>query len=366
MRIGFDCAKLVKGTGKSIGIYNITKSVVTGLAKQISKEHELIVIGNEYNRSDFDVEGITFVCADVNVNSKKALLMWELIGVNRYIRKLKLDEIVFPRGFNSMFCPVQDVIIVHDLIPFFYNERFPGVLNRLENMYIMMRLKSSIRTAKKIITISEYSKQDIIKRVPKVKDKIDVILHGFDVRNTGELDETKPEHDYFIGIASNLPHKNAVGIINAYKQYYRMTDTPLDLVLAGVKSMEALKVDIEPEIMEHISCKKYLDDKEYYSLFKKAKGLVFLSLIEGFGLPPLEAMELGVPVICSDRTSLPEVVKEAGILVDPENYPMVAKAMCKVATDEKLSAELVAKGFENLKDFHWEDRIKEYAEVLCR
>ena len=370
MRIGFDCAKLVKGTSKSIGIYNITKSVVTRLAKQLPKEHELVVIGNENNRDDFDVEGVEFHPVELDINSTKAILLWETVRVNSYIKKLKLDEIVFPRGFTSLFCPVKDVIIVHDLIPFYYDKHFPGVLNRVQNAYVMMRMKSSIRTADKIITISEYSKKDILRIVPKAEKKTHVILHGYEPHNR-EIEELSdiPEN-YFYGITSKLPHKNAVGLVKAYSEYYKMTDKPYDLEIAGLPDLSAVeeKLDIAltDEVKKHIHCNKFMDDKRFYSLFAHSKGLIFLSLIEGFGLPPLEAMELGVPVICSNATSLPEVVRDAGIMVDPENAQKIAVQMKRLTEQGQLSKELVSKGYANLKNFNWEERVEEYIKVLTK
>lgn len=368
MRIGFDCAKLVKGTSKSIGIYNITKSVVTRLAKQLPGEHELVVIGNENNREDFDVEGVEFHAVDLDINSTKAILLWETVKVNSYIRKLKLDEIVFPRGFTSLFCPVKDVIIVHDLIPFYYNKHFPGVLNRVQNAYVMLRMKSSIRTADKIITISEYSKQDILRIVPKVEKKTYVILHGFEPHNR-EIEELPdvPEN-YFYGITSKLPHKNAAGLVKAYAEYCKMTDKPYDLEIAGLPDLTMLEdnydIVLSDEVKKHIHCNKFMDDKRFYSLFAHSKGLIFLSLIEGFGLPPLEAMELGIPVICSDATSLPEVVRDAGIMVNPEKTKEAAVQMKKLTEQPQLAQMLISKGYDNLKNFNWEERIEQYIKVL--
>lgn len=368
MRIGFDCAKLVKGTSKSIGIYNITKSVVVRLARQLPGEHQLVVIGNDSNREDFAVDGVEFHSVDLNIESTKALLLWETVKVNSYIKKLKLDEIVFPRGFTSLFCPVKDVIIIHDLIPFYYDKHFPGVLNRVQNAYVMMRMKSSIKSADKIITISEYSKNDILKIVPKTEKKVSVILHGYEPHNGGlEKIKNVPEN-YFYGITSGLPHKNAVGLIKAYMLYHEMTDEPYDLVIAGISELSAVEDKLGEPIPEAIKkcihCNKFMDDKKFYSLFAHAKGFVFLSLIEGFGLPPLEAMELGVPVVCSNAASLPEVVKDAGLLVNPEDAREAAEAMKHITENPELARELIRKGYDNLKNFNWEERVERYIEVL--
>lgn len=368
MRIGFDCAKLVKGTSKSIGIYNTARSVVVRLAKQLPKEHQLVVIGNGSNREDFAAEGVEFHAVDLDINSTKAILLWETLRVNSYIRKLKLDEIVFPRGFTSLFCPVRDVVIVHDLIPFYYDKHYPGVLNRLQNAYVMLRMKSSIRTADKIITISDYSRKDILGIVPRAEKKVHVILHGYETHNRDIEKLSDAPEKYFFGITSGLPHKNAVGLLKAYARYCELTTEPYELVVAGLSDLSIAEqkpeFSIPESVKKRIHCNKFMDDKRFYSLFAHSRGLVFLSLIEGFGLPPLEAMELGVPVICSNAASLPEVVNGAGIMVDPENTDMAAEAMKRISEEPELSEELIFKGYENLKNFSWEERIEEYIKVL--
>lgn len=363
MRIGFDCAKLAKGTGKSIGIYNAAKSVISNMVGKLPEGYEMVVFGNEINRCDFDINGVEFVVTDINIESKKDVIVWELFRVNRYIRKYKIDEIVFPRGFTSWNCPVPDVILVHDLIPFFYHKHYPKTLGRLSNAYIMLRLKQSIRSAKKIITISEYSKKEIVEMVPKSESKITVILHGFD-RRKNNYEIAPANEDYIIAVASMLPHKNAKGIVKAYEEYFSRTEYPARLVLTGVSSLAEAGISVDGAVESRIECKTYMEDREYYALFKNAKVLLFLSLIEGFGLPPLEAMELGVPVICSNRTSLPEVVKDAGILVDPDDTSAVADALEKMLYDQKFREDMIFNGYVNLSSFLWEDKIQQYIKVL--
>lgn len=363
MRIGFDCVKLVKGKGKSIGIYNVARSVVTNMAGKLPQDCQIVVFGNEKNRADFDIEGVEFIPVSLDVDSKKALVMWELFGINKIIKQYKIDRIVFPRGYTSLFCPAQDTIIVHDLIPFFYNKEFPGYFGKLENAYIMFRLKQSIRLAHNVITISEYSKQDIIKKVPSSAGKITVIHHGFD-RRSKMYDVEPAKEDYIIGVTSALPHKNAKGLVKAYCRYHDISANPAKLVIAGLDSLEAAGIEVEEKYKSSIECKRFLEDKEYFSLFKNAKVLLFLPLIEGFGLPPLEAMELGVPVISSDRSSLPEVVGDAGILVDPDNTDAVAQALEKVMADVEYRKDLIFNGYINLNSFRWEDKIKQYIKVI--
>lgn len=363
MRIGFDCAKLAKGTGKSIGIYNVAKSVITNMVGKLPEGYEMVVFGNEINRCDFDIRGVEFIAVDINIEDKKDVIMWELFRVNRYIKKYKIDKIMFLRGFTSLHCPVPDVILIHDLIPFFYHKHYPRALGFASNAYIMFRLKQSIRKAKQIITISEYSKQEIVKLVPSAMQKTTVIHHGYDRRRRNYA-VVPAKDDYIIGIASMLPHKNAKGIVKAYEQYFAGVEYPARLVLTGVTSLQEAGISVDGAVASRIECKPYMEDREYYTLFKNAKVMLFLTLIEGFGLPPLEAMELGVPVICSNKTSLPEVVNDAGILVDPNNTNEIARQLERVMQDDKLREEMIFNGYVNLGSFLWEDKIQQYIKVL--
>ena len=364
MRIVIDCFKLVKGSGKSIGIYNLTRNLVSHLAESPQKDVELVVLGNAYNKADFALKEVQFVEVKKNPQNKIICILWELFGVVGYAKKYKADRLLFPRGFRPLFYRGKDTIIVHDLIPFYYQENYPGVLNRWENLYITNRLKASIRHADRVITISEYSKKDIIERVPWAEDKICVIYNG--LNKLPELPAEKKEAEgYFIAVTSELPHKNAKGIVDAYSKYCAMVDHPMKLRIIGIGNLD--KYEVTQQIAQNITCIKYLDsDLEFYQMIKQSRGFLFLSLIEGFGFPPLEAMELGVPVLCSDRTSLGEVAGDAALLVDPEDDLAVARNMVRLEREENVREELIKSGYENCKRFDWTSRRNEYMKELTQ
>ena len=170
MRLVIDCFKLVKGTGKSIGIYNVAVSLISNLVQekkrtsdQRIKNTEIIVLGNDLNSSDFALDGVEFVSiTNYSPMNKAHVVLWELFHVSKVCKELKADRVLFPRGYCALTHPVFDIVLIHDLIPFYYHENYPGVFNRLENAYIMNRLKASAKGSKKIITISEASKKDIL------------------------------------------------------------------------------------------------------------------------------------------------------------------------------------------------------------
>ena len=372
VRVVIDCFKQVKGAGKSIGIYNVALSLVRNLSIEKVKtddlgikDCEIVILGNRYNQEDFDIPNIQFVeITNYDPLNKIQCILWELFGVSKVCKKLHADRMLFPRGYCALTHPVKDIVLIHDLIPFYYDEHFPGAFNKLENAYIMSRLKQSARSAKKIITISEASKADILKYCGVNEDKITVINNACNAVNyvvTKDMSITP----YICAITSGLPHKNAAGILKSYEEYRKLANSPIDLHVIGID--ENYKSDISEETRAHIHFHKFIkDNNDMYKLISNAKIFLFLSLIEGFGLPLIEAMQLEVPVICSNTSSLPEVVGDAAILVDPEDFSAVGKAIFNLQEDEEERQELVDKGKENVKRFSWDGRAKLYWSAILK
>lgn len=382
MNLVIDCFKLVKGAGKSIGIYNLAKSITAHMGEKLhqEQEHSIIVFGNAYNREDFDVPGVTFVEMKGNPLNKIYCILWELFIVVWYAGKYQADRILFPRGFAPFISMqragkrkgrkrIRDTIIIHDLIPFYYDKHYPGVFNKLENAYIMNRLKASIKGADRIITISEYSKEDILNKVPGCEEKITVINNGLNdvsFENKSNASADRVGADYIVAMTSGLPHKNAGGVLKAYEAYYHLAQKPLNLVVIGIADT-SFYGEMDAKAASHVTCYKFFAKfDEMCRVTSGAKAYLFLSYAEGFGFPPLEAMQLGIPVVCSNRTSLEEVVADAGILVEPDDLEAVAEALRRVTTEENLRKELIRKGYENIKRFSWESRTDLYWKELFR
>ncbi len=365
MRLVIDCFKLIKGTGKSIGIYNVALGIVRHLGERANEQHsddlKIIVLGNNLNKEDFDVPGVEFIeVTKYDPTNKIHFVMWELFYVSSYCKRLKADRVFFPRGYTAMTHPVDDIVLIHDLIPFYYNENFPDVFNKVENAYIMARLKQSARSAKKVVTISQASKKDIISYCGVKESKIVVINNSCEAI---EAKTEKPDKPYICAMTSTLPHKNAKGVVEAYKGYAESTDNPLDLVIIGLKDVD--DYEMSDETRRRITCHKFIkNNDEMYRIIGGSEMFLFLSLIEGFGLPPVEAMQLGVPVICSNTSSLPEVVDDAGILVDPRDYDGIAQTIKTLSEDKGRRNELVDKGFINIRRFSSEKMANAYWNVL--
>jgi glycosyltransferase involved in cell wall biosynthesis len=361
MRLVIDCFKLVKGAGKSIGIYNLALNLTRELARNNSGDMEIIILGNSYNKTDFSIEGTKFIEINKNPLNKLICIFWELFEVSLVAKKMEADKVLFPRGYASMLHLTKEYVIIHDMIPFYYHENYPDYFNKLENFYIMWRLKASARKADKVITISEASKKDIIKYSNTDEARIVVINNGYNAIEKIEYD--KPCEEYILAMTSDLPHKNAYGIIKSYEEYCKRVSSPVLLKVIGIESVDGYGVD--KNVAERIICIKYVDNNNVlHQLIHGAKLFLFLSLIEGFGFPPVEAMQLDTPVICSGISSLPEVVGNAAVLVNPNDYGEVADNIIKVLDESFDRKGLCEKGRINAQRFNWGDTVSEYRKTL--
>lgn len=365
-----DCFKQVKGTGKSIGIYNLALNLVVNLVEEQKntnnkkiKKSKIIVLGNKYNRSDFAIDGVEFVQVNYNPLNKLICILWELFIVSSVCKKLNADRVLFPRGFCALTHPVKDSIIIHDLIPFYYNKYYPEVFNKLENAYIMTRLKSSIKKCNQIITISEASKKDIL-NITKIDEKKIVVINNGCNALSYEIEKFN-EEKYIVAITSGLPHKNAEGVIKSYVEYYKRTVNPLPLTVIGIADVE--KYNLPVDVKKKITCFKFIkEDYELHKIIGNATVFYFLSLVEGFGFPPIEAMQLGVPVICSNLSSLPEVVGDAAEMVDPNDYETIGKALDDLINNKSKMETMIEKGYKNISRFSWENIAKLYWTALLQ
>lgn len=370
MVLVIDCFKLVRGAGKSIGIYNLALNLVRNLVKTKErtldskiKECQIVVLGNVYNQQEFAIPGVEFIRIRHNPLNKIRCVWWELFEVSVVAHKYKADKILHPRGYAPIFKFAQEYIVVHDMIPFYYSEHYKGYFNKLENFYIMWRLKASICNSNKVITISEASRKDILNRINVSPDKIVMIHNGYN--RIGDLLQSIKKKDYIIAVTSKLPHKNATGIIRAYEEYCKNTGDALDLYIIGIPDVD--EYHLEEKVRERIHCYKYIEsDVEMHRMIAEARIFLFLSIIEGFGFPPIEAMQLGTPVICSIFSSLPEVVGDAAILVAPDNPAQVAIAIIRLQNNQEKMDELVKKGYQNIERFSWNITAEKYANLVMK
>lgn len=322
MRIVFDAYELIPGQGKSIGIYNYAKNLLKALVQVIDDKTEIFVICNPANIADFTYEHDSVTSVVLGDTPGKFLRLIWIYGRAAWILKSLKAEVYFsPKGFmpkhlKLLSANVKTVVVIHDLIPLWYAEHYPGYFGHLEEFIVNSLMKSSVEHADSIVAISQATANDIKHRLGRTEN-IHVVHNGIPITVPAPRPFDKP---YIFAMASQLPHKNIEGILVAYAAYRKLESKPLPLVICGVSNSNQLGV---------ISVKG-LDDATLHAYYAYADLFVFLSLIEGFGFPPVEALAHGTAVICSDIPVLREVTKGYASYVPPTQAKVVGEKMVEL------------------------------------
>ena len=256
----------------------------------------------------------------------------------------------------------RSIVTIHDCIHLMFPEYLP---NRFAHAYAKASITLAARRAKRILTVSESSKRDILRFVDVPADRIDVIYNAYDESFAIEpreedvlrVRERYQLQDPFVLYAGNVkPHKNLERLIEAFGIVRREGLDALKLVLIGddISKYAVLRRAVHRlQLHKHVRFLGYLPEETLAVMYRLARVFVFPSLYEGFGLPPLEAMASGTPVITSNASSLPEVVGDAAILVDPYDPDAIAGAIRRVVSDETLRNDLRRRGLARAKEFSW-------------
>jgi glycosyltransferase involved in cell wall biosynthesis len=219
-----------------------------------------------------------------------------------------------------------------------------------------------------IITISKYVERETLE-ILKIKDpKVVTIYPGYnEIFNTVENEKRKikPIENYILFVGSIEPRKNLVNLLKAYLLLPEYLRKEFKLLLVGFKGWENKEIaELLNKLKKSANYLGYVNNEELAGLYRGATCFVYPSFYEGFGLPPLEAMACGCPVVVSNVTSLPEVCGDAAYYVDPNDVESIAEGIQKVLIDEELRRNLVEKGLERAKLFSWEKAAKEHLKVF--
>lgn len=292
-------------------------------------------------------------------------LIWPFIPIPySFFFREKTDITQF---FNCVVPPGvkgKSVVVVHDMA----YKVCPETVRMKTRRWLQLTLKKSCKRADAIVTVSESSKHDIVKYLGIEPDKITVMPNGVDMRyfhnhyNQEDISFVKNKYhianQYFLYLGTLEPRKNIPNLIRAYKKLLKDGKQMPQLVIAGGKGwlfdsiFETVK---ELKLENQVLFTGYLDVDEVPKIMCGAIAFIFPSIYEGFGMPPLEAMACGTPVIASNLSSLPEVVGDAGILVDPASVDELCQAMKTIATDKELCQELTEKGLKRAQTYTWEN-----------
>lgn len=367
MRVAIDTRKL-----HDFGIGTYVSNLVRGLAR-LDHDHEYTLICHRK-----DVDFITSLGPNFRAWPDRSgnYSVQEQLTVPLDVWRARPDIFHAPHYVLPPLIPGKTVVTIHDCI----HLRFPQYLpNKLAHLYARVFLSAAARKASRVITVSEASKRDIISFLHTPADKVEVVYNGLDERVTSPSpdDEARVRDRFqldapFVLYAGNIkPHKNVDRLIEAFARLRQRGMTQVKLLLIGddISKYSSLRRLVHRhQLHQQVRFLGFVSIETLAALYRLAQVFVFPSLYEGFGLPPLEAMANGTPVITSNVSSLPEVVGDAALLIDPMDADSIANAMYRVLNEDALRAELVRRGHERVRAFSWERSVSRthqiYLDVL--
>lgn len=276
----------------------------------------------------------------------------------KIIKKIKPDIVVEMAHMGPFRLPknIKRVVIIHDLTPIL----FPKFHIKRSIIIHKIFLKRILKKADCIITTSQNNKKDIL-NYSRTKAKIYLVRPGVDcLENTTENKNTP----YFLYLGTIEPRKNLETLISAFIRLKSQTNIPHKLILAGEIGWKSKNIVNAAKTNPDIILTGYVEKKDKSALYKNAEIFIYPSFYEGFGLPPLEAMSYGVPVICSNGGSLKEIYANCALIFDPKDSQELANKILRILKDKNLKQTLIAKGKTFSKNFSWEKSSHDFLQIM--
>lgn len=275
------------------------------------------------------------------------------------------------------FCSSKVIITIHDVC----FEQYPEFYTRLERLRMSLLVRLSAKRATKVITVSNSAREDIIKLYKMDTAKVQVVYNGVDTNfftpitnmNVKEIVRKKYGINgrYILFVGTIQPRKNLFRLLHAFARLNTEIDFDYKLVIAGKEgwlSRELFREVSKLNLKEKIVFTGYVADSELPFLYNAAELFVYPSIAEGFGIPPIEAMACGTPVVASNIPCMQEILGEAAIMVDPFNIEDICEGIHRLLSDEHLSNENITRGLKRVQNFNWQDSSRKllsiYEEVI--
>jgi glycosyltransferase involved in cell wall biosynthesis len=342
MKIAIDCRKISDG---GIGTY-LQNVLACWQARKMPGE--FFLFHNSADRDLFDPNFAKLIACDIPKYSVS-----ELFSFAGRLREIKPDIFYIPHYTLPFNIPCRSVITIHDLIHF----QYPGKAGLPGKLYARFMVRHACKKADTILTVSRYSQSKIAAEFPSATDKIVVVYPAVDHFLFRPYPENQIEDfraanhlpvEFVLYVGALKPHKNPGALVEIVKEL------GLPLVIACQNDSERNNfIAQNREIPDRIAFVSLGDKKHLALLYNAAKLLIHPAFIEGFGLPPLEAMACGLPVVCSNSSSLPEVVGDASFPIVPGDYKSILEAVNLCWRDDNLRNILQGRGFAKAKEFDW-------------
>jgi glycosyltransferase involved in cell wall biosynthesis len=326
------------------------------------QEHQFIFIFDRaYDKRFVFAENVKAVVVGPPARHPLLWKYWYDVKIPPVLKRHKADIFVSCDGFCSLTTKVPQCLLVHDLSFL----RYPFFIKKSHFLFYKHYTPKFINKAKTIVTVSEFSKKDIISQYKIEPGKVAVVPNAvkesFHPLTDIEKDAVKSKYtngkDYFVYAGAIHPRKNLTNLLKAFSVFKKRQMSNLKLVLAGrlawkykdfVESLKTYKY------REEVLLTGYLEEEELVKVIASAYALIYPSLWEGFGVPVLEAMGCDVPVITSENSAMQEMAKDAALYVNPADHNNIAERMMLLYKDENLRSQLIEKGKKISKEYNWD------------
>ncbi|NOY96567.1 MAG: glycosyltransferase family 4 protein [Chlorobi bacterium] len=351
MRIGFDAKRAFLN---STGLGNYSRNTLISLKKYFP-ENEYVLFTPEIRNGIFPEQEDFEVYSPDNTLTKILKSVWRSISLNRVLMKKEIDLFhglsqELPAGIRDS--QVRSVVTIHDLIFM----RFPHLYKPIDRKIYYRKVKFATEVADKIIAISRQTKDDIVRYLKVAPERIEVVYQSissrfFDATAPGlVLKKYNLPEKYILSLGTIEPRKNHLNILKAIRS--GNIDVPLVIVGRPTTYVQNLLDYISENNMERkIHFLDKVPDEDLPAIYKGAQFLAYISFFEGFGLPVIEAMASGCPVVTSNTSCLPEVAGDAACFCDPGNVDEIKKCFINLLENSKLREGLIEKGRERAEQF---------------
>ncbi|MCO6498939.1 MAG: glycosyltransferase family 4 protein [Vicingus serpentipes] len=358
-KIAVNTRLLLKGKMDGIGLF--TYETFRIIVEQ-HPEIEFVFIFDRTPHPDFiNQKNVSFKVLSPPTRHIYLFKYWYQVALKKLLKKIAPDIFIGSDGMIPLNATTKTLAIIHDLNFEHHPEHLPkNVFNYYKKWFPLFAEK-----ANRIATVSEFSKTDITKTYSIAPSKIDVVYNGANKNFKPVTIEEAPiiqnkyteGNPYFLFVGTLHPRKNLINLFRAFDQFKTKTQSSFKLLVVGKKMWWTKEMETAYNNLNHqtsIIFTDRVDKQELYQITASAYALTYVPIFEGFGIPLVEAMSCGVPIITSNVTSMPEVVEDAALLVDPFSINDITDAMIKIATDENLRNKLSEKSIQQAKKFSWE------------
>ena len=365
MNIAINCRHLLKGKLEGFGnyTYEITKRICEN-----HKEHTFyLIFDRDFDNSFVFAKNCIPLKLDPPTRHPFLTLFWTRYPLRKALKRYKIDLFWSPDGICDLNAKMPQITTIHDL----NFEHYPEDSPKWVSWYYRRYYPKYARKANHIITVSEYSKNDIANCYGIDQKKISVVYNGVS-NNFGPISsQEKLQYQqsytkgkpYFIFVGSIHPRKNVERLLEAYELFHKK-HPEYQLLIVGSNMWRKQSLKVPEAIEENVFFTGHVQMDTLTKLMASAFALAYPPYFEGFGIPLVEAMKCGVPILSSDRTCLPEIAGNAALYFDPFDVVHMAKSMEEITTNSAKREELIKKGLKKAQDYNWDKAASKTWEII--